>query len=117
MQEFSHHKPEDPKQSEEEIDDVAVHDLEFDPKAYRWGYLYVAVADHFTNLIKTGVLKRGNPLPAESRFRSICGVSLGTARRAVQELRERGLVTTLPSKGTFVTYGTTTAERVDSHPL
>jgi DNA-binding GntR family transcriptional regulator len=29
-------------------------------------------------------------------------VSIGTVRRAVRELRERGLVATLPAKGTFV---------------
>jgi len=28
--------------------------------------------------------------------------AVGTARRAVQELRERGLALTLPAKGTFV---------------
>lgn len=30
------------------------------------------------------------------------GVASGTARRAVAELRERGLVATLPNKGTYV---------------
>jgi len=30
-------------------------------------------------------------------------VALMTARRAIKDLRERGLVRTLPSKGTFVT--------------
>jgi DNA-binding GntR family transcriptional regulator len=30
------------------------------------------------------------------------GAAPGTARRAVQELRDRGLVVTLPNKGTFV---------------
>ncbi|WP_264296562.1 hypothetical protein [Streptomyces sp. C8S0] len=29
-------------------------------------------------------------------------VSIGTVRRAVVELRKRGLVATLPAKGTFV---------------
>jgi DNA-binding GntR family transcriptional regulator len=29
-------------------------------------------------------------------------VAPGTVRRAVQELRDRGLVVTLPNKGTFV---------------
>ena len=30
-------------------------------------------------------------------------VALMTARRAIKDLRDRGLVRTLPSKGTFVT--------------
>jgi GntR family transcriptional regulator len=29
-------------------------------------------------------------------------VAVGTARRAVEELRQRGLAVTLPAKGTFV---------------
>ncbi|MGW2560997.1 GntR family transcriptional regulator [Streptomyces sp. NPDC001514] len=32
------------------------------------------------------------------------GVAPGTVRRAVRELRDRGLVRTLPNKGTFVSW-------------
>ncbi|MEU7407546.1 GntR family transcriptional regulator, partial [Streptomyces sp. NPDC044948] len=33
------------------------------------------------------------------------GVSIGTVRRAIVELRNRGLVATLPAKGTYVITG------------
>lgn len=79
---------------------------EFDPQAHSLRYLYLALAEHCENLISSGALKRNQQLPAEQQFASECGVSLGTARRAVEELRSRGLVTTVPSKGTFVTYPT-----------
>ena len=78
-------------------------------------YLYVALADYFERLIKSGALRRHDPLPAEQRLRADFGVSLGTARSAVEELRKRGLVSTVRSKGTFVTYDDTAAEDTDSH--
>ena len=77
-------------------------------------YLYVALADYFEGLIKRGALRRHDPLPAEQRLRETFGVSLGTARSAVEELRKRGLVSTVRSKGTFVTYDDA-AEDIDSH--
>lgn len=82
---------------------IANHWSEFDPQAHSLRYLYLALAEHCENLISSGALKRHQRLPAEQEFAAECGVSLGTARRAVEELRSRGLVTTLPSKGTFVT--------------
>lgn len=90
------------------------HGLGFDPNAHRGCYLY-ALADHFTSLIKAGVLKRNDPLPAEQRLAVQCGVSLGTARRATEELRQRGLVATLPCKGTFVCCDAAAADCTDSH--
>jgi DNA-binding GntR family transcriptional regulator len=41
-------------------------------------------------------------LPGERALAEEFGVALGTVRRAVQELRERGAVVTLPSKGTYI---------------
>ena len=38
----------------------------------------------------------------ERELADVYGVSAGTVRRAVRELRERGLVVTLPAKGTYV---------------
>ena len=45
----------------------------------------------------------GGRLPAERDLAADYQVAVGTARRAVEELRQRGLVVTLPAKGTFVT--------------
>ena len=66
------------------------------------GYIYERMADHIEVRIKSGELAANKPLPAERRLAEEYGVSLGTARRATELLRERGLVVTLRSKGTFV---------------
>ncbi|MFI1970356.1 GntR family transcriptional regulator [Streptomyces cinnamoneus] len=47
-------------------------------------------------------LVQGARLPGERDLAEEYGVAIGTARRAIQELRERGLLITLPAKGTFV---------------
>jgi DNA-binding GntR family transcriptional regulator len=64
--------------------------------------VYVLVADHIAARIAAGELAPGARLPAERDLAAEYDVALGTARRAVEELRGRGLVVTLPAKGTFV---------------
>ena len=66
------------------------------------GYVYVQVADRVAADIRSGKLPVGSRLPNERDMGAQYGVAHGTARRAVQELRDRGLVRTLPNKGTFV---------------
>lgn len=66
------------------------------------GYVYVRVADQVEAEIRSGRLPKGARLPNERDMGAQYGVAPGTARRAVQELRDRGLVVTLPNKGTFV---------------
>jgi DNA-binding GntR family transcriptional regulator len=65
-------------------------------------YVYVEVADKVEADIRSGRLPVGARLPNERDMGAQYGVAPGTARRAVQELRERGLVATLPNKGSFV---------------
>ncbi|MDQ0793576.1 winged helix-turn-helix domain-containing protein [Streptomyces sp. B1I3] len=65
-------------------------------------YVYVQVADRVEADIRAGRLSVGARLPNERDMGSQYGVAPGTARRAVALLRERGLVKTLPNKGTFV---------------
>lgn len=65
-------------------------------------YVYVRVADAVEAEIRSGRLPAGARLPNERDMGGQYGVAPGTARRAVQELRNRGLVVTLPNKGTFV---------------
>lgn len=65
-------------------------------------YEYRRVADDLARQISDGTIPRGGRLPGELELAGIYGVSAGTARRAVAELRDRGLVVTLPSKGTYV---------------
>lgn len=65
-------------------------------------YLYDQIVDHLAERIASGDLAANAMLPAEIQLARQYGVSLGTARRAIETLRERGLVVTLPCKGTYV---------------
>ncbi|MFD8595438.1 winged helix-turn-helix domain-containing protein [Kitasatospora sp. NPDC059646] len=65
-------------------------------------YVYMQVADDIAAQITAGRLKSGAMLPSERDIAALYGVAYLTARRAVKELRDRGLVTTLPAKGTYV---------------
>jgi len=65
-------------------------------------YVYVQVADHLAARITAGEIRAGALLAGERALAEEYGIAIGTARRAIQELRDRGLVVTLPSKGTFV---------------
>ncbi len=60
------------------------------------------LADHIAARIAAGALPADARLPGERDLAAEYGVAIGTARRAVEELRDRGLVITLPGKGTFV---------------
>lgn len=64
--------------------------------------IYMQLADIVAGQIEAGVLVVDRPIPAESRLAEEYGVARLTARRAVRELRERGLVYTVQGKGTFV---------------
>ncbi|GHF47239.1 DNA-binding GntR family transcriptional regulator [Amycolatopsis bartoniae] len=67
------------------------------------GYLYEAMAEQLAARIRSGELAPNTPLPGENQLAREYGVSLGTARHATRVLRERGLVVTIKSKGTYVT--------------
>ncbi|MDK1346177.1 winged helix-turn-helix domain-containing protein [Streptomyces sp. 378] len=73
-------------------------------------YEYVKLADRLAAEIKAGRPPVGGRLPGEREMTEIYKVSLGTVRRAVRELRERGLVATLPIKGTYVIATSETAQ-------
>lgn len=64
--------------------------------------LYVQVADLIEARIKRGQLKPGLPIPSEKAIQEEYSVARGTARQAVRLLRERGLVVTIPQRGTYV---------------
>lgn len=65
-------------------------------------YEYVKLANQIAAEIGEGRPPVGGRLPGEREMTEIYRVSLGTVRRAVRELRDRGLVATLPIKGTYV---------------
>lgn len=65
-------------------------------------YRYVEIADDIQHRITAGELPIGARLPGEDDLADEYGVATHTARRAVRLLRDRGLVATLPSKGTYI---------------
>lgn len=64
--------------------------------------LYVQVADLVQARIEAGELQPGQPIPSEKTLQQDYEVSRGTVRQAVALLRERGLVITVPQRGTYV---------------
>ncbi|GAA3797197.1 winged helix-turn-helix domain-containing protein [Streptomyces chiangmaiensis] len=65
-------------------------------------YRYEELADQIQEEVRSGKLPKGAALPGERAMTEIYGVAIGTVRRAVRLLRDRGVVATLPAKGTFV---------------
>ncbi len=66
-------------------------------------YHYMQVADHVVARIRAGELRPDARLAGERDMAEEYGVAIGTIRRAVEELRDRGYLITLPAKGTYVT--------------
>ncbi|NLL69275.1 MAG: substrate-binding domain-containing protein [Acholeplasmataceae bacterium] len=65
--------------------------------------LYQKIFDHYYNKIITGQIKEGEQICTEKEIMEKFYVSRITAKRAVDMLAERGLVTRIPGRGTFVT--------------
>lgn len=64
--------------------------------------LYEQIADVLASRIADGTYPPRRRIPSEADIRNEFGVSRPTAQSAVQLLRERGLVTTVTGKGTYV---------------
>ncbi|WP_078885206.1 GntR family transcriptional regulator [Streptomyces sp. NRRL S-146] len=64
--------------------------------------LYVQLADVIAEKVASGELAPDRPIPSENHLADEYGVARLTARRAAQELRERGLIVTVRGKGSFV---------------
>ena len=64
--------------------------------------VYLQLAAILRGQIQRGELAPRQPLPSESYLVGHYGVSRGTARRAVEVLRDEGLVRTIPQRGTYV---------------
>jgi DNA-binding GntR family transcriptional regulator len=63
---------------------------------------YMQVADDLAAKIRSGELAPGSRLPREADLAADYEVSYGTIRRAMEELRKRGLVITAWGKGNIV---------------
>lgn len=72
----------------------------FDPKGP--GLVYMLIADDIAARIASGIYAADQRLPAEAELAAEYGTARMTVRRAVRELRERGLVQTVYGKGTYV---------------
>ena len=66
--------------------------------------LYEQIANQLKQLIVTGELPEGYPLPSVRALAQELGVSVITTRRAYTELEQEGYVVTTPAKGTFVSH-------------
>jgi DNA-binding GntR family transcriptional regulator len=64
--------------------------------------LYEQLAAILRQMIKSGELHPRDPLPSESQLQQEHGVSRGTIRRALDILRDEGLIVTIAGRGTFV---------------
>lgn len=64
--------------------------------------LYAQVAAILRAQIRSGELGHLDALPSEKTIQQEHGVSRDTARRAIEQLRDEGLVFTIPQRGTYV---------------
>ncbi|KNE82649.1 MULTISPECIES: GntR family transcriptional regulator [Streptomyces] len=65
-------------------------------------YEWQRVAREISADIDSGRIPPGGALPSIVRLAEQYGVADHTIRRALRELRERGLIETLPHKGSYV---------------
>lgn len=77
------------------------------PTAYEGRYAasvleYMRVAQAIQDKVTAGTLRPGDKLPAEQDMAEEYQVAYSTIRRAMKELRERGLVESIWGKGTFI---------------
>jgi GntR family transcriptional regulator len=63
---------------------------------------YRQIAGWLRARIEAGEFLPDVPLPSEKTLVDLFGVARDTARRAVQALRDEGLVRTVPQRGTYV---------------
>jgi len=64
---------------------------------------YRQIATWLRARIAAGEFRPGeDPLPSEKDLVDLFGVARDTARRAVEALRDEGLVVTIPQRGTYV---------------
>lgn len=74
----------------------------FDPDLDSADYVYIRLADHIEARIRDGELSLGRRLPSERDQAAEYGVAYLTVRRAMKELRERGLILSVLGRGTYV---------------
>lgn len=63
---------------------------------------YIQLVDEIEYAIRSNVLDIGDPLPSVNILRKQCNLSRDTVFKAYSELKERGLVESIPNKGYYV---------------
>jgi DNA-binding GntR family transcriptional regulator len=63
--------------------------------------VYQQIARLLADEIEAGHYPARTPLPSESTLMQRYGVSRGSVRKAIEYLREQGLVFTVPQRGTY----------------
>ncbi len=75
-------------------------DDEIDPRSPVPAYLQlVAILER---MITSGQIQPDKPIPSEPTLQQRYGVARNTARHAIHHLRDKGLVYTVPGRGTYV---------------
>lgn len=74
--------------------------MPLDPKSGR--PLYMQLADLIESKIRSGEYAPDRMIPASLRLAEEHGIAHMTVRRAMRELRERGLIFTVSGKGSYV---------------
>ncbi len=64
--------------------------------------IYVQIVKYVTSHIEDGSWQPGHRLPAERAMADDWGVAYQTIRRAMKELREKGLIVSVQGRGTYV---------------
>jgi GntR family transcriptional regulator len=64
--------------------------------------VYKQVAAILRDRIASGELQSDRPVPSEAHLVQEYGVARGTVRRAIEVLRDEGLVVTVQGRGTYV---------------
>ena len=65
-------------------------------------FIYVQLADDLAKRMSSGEFPPGSRLPSEAELAESYGVAKMTVRRALDVLRERGLIRTLHGRGSVV---------------
>ncbi|MGW1746312.1 GntR family transcriptional regulator [Streptomyces sp. NPDC002092] len=74
--------------------------MSLDPESGR--PLYMQLADVIESRIRSGEYAPDRMIPASLRLAEEYGIAHMTVRRAMRELRERGLIYTVSGKGSYV---------------
>ncbi len=72
--------------------------------------IYLQLVEILAERIERGDWQPNRPIPSELQLVQEFGIARGTVRRAVSALRERGMVFTVPQRGTYVSPSPAAAE-------